>query len=83
MVSRQLVPPLGFNNVLVDVDTDFVVVAHGKLASGQLRGRCLVSILESQLFVLFEDTLVAKEEPSTNTKGGFWNSLLGGQAVVM
>lgn len=83
MVSRQLVPPLGFNNVLVDVDTNFVVVTHGKLASGQLRGCCLVGILESQLLVLFEDTLVAKEEPSTDAKGSFWNSLLGGQAVVM
>lgn len=33
VISRQLVPPLGFNHVLVNVDADFVVVSHGKLAS--------------------------------------------------
>lgn len=83
MIGRELIPSLGFDNVLVNVDTNFVVVAHGELASGQLRRRRLVGVFEGQLFVLLENTLIAKEEPSADSKSSLWNSLLGGQSVVV
>jgi hypothetical protein len=78
VIGRELIPPLGLSNALVNMDADFVIIAHGELASGQLCGRCLVGIFVGQLFVLFENTFIAKEEPSADTKSGFWNSLLGG-----
>jgi hypothetical protein len=65
------------------VDADLVVIAHSKGAGGQLSDGSSVGVFEGQLLILLEDALVAEEEPTAHTEGGFGKTLAGGQAVVM
>lgn len=65
------------------MDSDFVIIAHGELASGQFCVRRLLREFESQLFVLSESAFVAKQKPSADTKRSFWLRLGCGQTVVV
>jgi hypothetical protein len=83
MLRGKLIPLAGLGDVLLDVDTNLVVVADGKLSCGEFLGRCLHGIFERQLLVLLEDAFVTEEEPSADAQRGLRITLVGCQSVVM
>jgi hypothetical protein len=83
MVSCKLIPISCLVEVLLNKDTDFVIVTHGKLAGGKLSIGGLLSVLEGELLVLLEDALVAKQEPSAHSKGSLGIALVGREAIIV
>jgi hypothetical protein len=69
--------------VLLDVDSNLVIVTHRKLASGKTGVGSILGVLEGQLFILCKDILISKQEPSTHAQRGLRRPLAGGKAVVM
>jgi hypothetical protein len=54
-----------------------VIVAHSKLAGGELCIGCLPRISEGKLLVLLEDAFVAKQKPTTDAQSSLGVALIG------
>ena len=83
MVGGSLVPFARLGDALWHVNANLMVVSHRKFAGWKLLRGCLLRIFESQLLVLLEDPLVAKEKPTADTERGFGVALISSKAIVV